>query len=74
MISCVLVPIKFYQYLISPLLGPRCRFEPSCSNYAEQAIRTHGIIRGIGYALKRLIKCHPWHPGGFDPVPTKERQ
>lgn len=58
-----------YRLLISPLLGPRCRFYPSCSAYALQAIRRYGAIHGSWLALKRLAKCHPWHAGGVDPVP-----
>jgi putative membrane protein insertion efficiency factor len=61
--------IRAYQYLISPLLGHHCRFEPSCSRYAAEAIRTHGALRGVWLGLRRLSRCHPWHPGGFDPVP-----
>lgn len=57
-----------YRYWISPLLGPTCRFEPTCSSYAGQAIERYGVIRGIGLATCRLLKCHPFHPGGFDPV------
>ena len=64
-----IIPIWFYRYFISPLLGPRCRFYPSCSHYAEDAIREHGVIRGSWLAVKRLGKCHPWHEGGCDPVP-----
>lgn len=60
--------IKAYQFLISPMLGQRCRFYPCCSNYAIAAIENHGIIRGIFFAVKRLMKCHPWHPGGYDPI------
>nr|WP_246434796.1 membrane protein insertion efficiency factor YidD [Teredinibacter haidensis] len=65
----VLLPVYLYRYLISPLLGPRCRFEPTCSSYAIDAIQLHGISRGSWLSLKRLGKCHPWHPGGYDPVP-----
>jgi hypothetical protein len=61
--------IKGYRYAISPLLGPHCRFHPSCSAYALAAIESHGIARGGLLALRRVGKCHPWHPGGFDPVP-----
>ncbi|SDL00286.1 hypothetical protein SAMN05661010_00725 [Modicisalibacter muralis] len=61
--------IRVYQYVISPLLGPRCRFWPSCSSYAIDAVRLHGPFRGGWLALKRILKCHPWHPGGVDPVP-----
>ncbi len=68
-----LLPIAFYRYFISPFLGPKCRFYPSCSHYAEEAIRTHGAIYGCALALRRLLKCHPWHSGGLDPVPEKRQ-
>ncbi|MEZ5497878.1 MAG: membrane protein insertion efficiency factor YidD [Steroidobacteraceae bacterium] len=61
--------IRIYQWTLSPLLGPRCRFYPSCSHYAHGAILEHGLLRGGVLALRRLGRCHPWHPGGFDPVP-----
>ncbi len=61
--------IRVYQWVISPLLGPRCRYYPSCSQYAIEALQIHGVLRGSWLALKRLLRCHPWHPGGFDPVP-----
>ena len=61
--------IRAYQRLVSPLLGPRCRFHPSCSQYALEAIDTHGALRGVWLALRRLLRCHPLHPGGYDPVP-----
>ncbi|WP_092846847.1 membrane protein insertion efficiency factor YidD [Modicisalibacter xianhensis] len=61
--------VRLYQYGLSPLLGPRCRFWPSCSHYAVEAVREHGPARGGWLALKRILKCHPWHPGGVDPVP-----
>lgn len=63
--------IRVYQYGISPLLGPRCRFWPSCSSYAIEALRLHGTFRGGWLALRRLVKCHPWHSGGVDPVPER---
>lgn len=63
------VPILLYRRTLSPVLPHRCRFVPSCSEYARQAILQHGLLRGAGYALRRLIRCGPWHPGGFDPVP-----
>ncbi|WP_121172131.1 membrane protein insertion efficiency factor YidD [Kushneria sinocarnis] len=66
--------LRLYQYGISPLLGPRCRFWPSCSQYAIEALQTHGVLRGSWLALRRIIRCHPWHPGGFDPVPSCCRQ
>ncbi len=62
--------IRGYQLAISPLLGPRCRFYPSCSHYAIEAIETHGALRGMWLTIKRISRCHPWHEGGFDPVPA----
>ncbi len=61
--------IRVYQWFISPLLGNHCRFYPSCSQYAREAIERHGVIRGLWLAIRRLACCHPWHPGGIDPVP-----
>ncbi|PRQ11098.1 membrane protein insertion efficiency factor YidD [Corynebacterium sp. 13CS0277] len=62
--------VVFYQVAISPLkMGSTCRFEPTCSAYALDAVRTHGGIRGLALTVVRLAKCGPWHPGGFDPVP-----
>jgi len=60
--------ISLYRFSASPLLGPCCRFQPSCSCYAEEAIKEKGVINGIKLAVKRLLKCHPFHPGGFDPL------
>lgn len=65
--------IKLYQYIISPLLGPRCRFYPTCSEYAELSIKRFGVMRGMWLSLRRVGKCHPWHPGGHDPVPDDSR-
>ncbi len=61
--------VRIYRYLISPLLGPSCRFHPSCSEFAEEALAQHGALRGSWLAARRLCRCGPWHPGGFDPVP-----
>lgn len=61
--------IRVYQKLISPLLPPSCRFYPSCSEYACQAIQKHGVIKGAYLAMRRLLRCHPWHAPGYDPVP-----
>jgi putative membrane protein insertion efficiency factor len=62
--------IRLYQWTVSPLLGPTCRFHPSCSQYALEALLRFGVLRGGALALKRLARCHPWNPGGFDPVPV----
>jgi uncharacterized protein len=62
--------LRVYRYAVSPLLGPRCRFMPSCSEYAMGALSTHGALRGSWLAARRVCKCHPWHPGGYDPVPS----
>lgn len=61
--------LRLYQTLISPLLPPACRFEPSCSQYAVEAVRYHGVARGLWLAARRLARCHPFSRGGFDPVP-----
>jgi putative membrane protein insertion efficiency factor len=61
--------IRFYQWTISPLIGPACRFEPSCSHYALEAVRRHGAVRGSLLAGRRLSRCHPLGASGFDPVP-----
>ncbi|NOX37894.1 MAG: membrane protein insertion efficiency factor YidD [Calditrichaeota bacterium] len=61
--------IKFYRLAISPFFPPSCRFYPSCSEYAQEAILKHGAIRGGWLSIKRIAKCHPFHPGGIDPVP-----
>ena len=64
---CVTI-IRAYQFYVSPWLGPACRFEPTCSEYACQAIGHFGVAKGSGLALWRLLKCHPFHPGGYDPI------
>ncbi|ULQ48234.1 membrane protein insertion efficiency factor YidD [Flagellatimonas centrodinii] len=70
MIRALLIAcIRVYQRLISPLLPPRCRYYPSCSHYAVQALQVHGPLRGSGLALRRILRCHPLAPGGYDPVP-----
>ena len=65
MIAC----IRAYQFALSPFLGQRCRFVPSCSEYTADAIARHGSCKGIGLGVRRLCRCHPWSPGGYDPVP-----
>ena len=68
----LLAVIRAYQRFVSPLLGARCRFHPTCSAYAAEAIAAHGARRGSWLALKRIAKCHPWNPGGLDPVPERK--
>ncbi|WP_418064578.1 membrane protein insertion efficiency factor YidD [Sedimenticola thiotaurini] len=60
--------MRGYQLFISPMLGPRCRFHPTCSQYAIDALRMHGALKGSWLALRRVCRCHPFHPGGYDPV------
>jgi putative membrane protein insertion efficiency factor len=66
--------IKGYRLMISPIIGNHCRFWPSCSEYAESAFSRLGIAKGSWYAIKRIIKCHPWHEGGYDPVPVNQSE
>ncbi|MCW8452247.1 membrane protein insertion efficiency factor YidD [Legionella quinlivanii] len=68
------IPIRLYQLLIRPVMRPCCRFYPSCSDYALSAIQQFGICKGIWYAIGRLLRCHPWADGGFDPVLPKEEK
>ncbi|MFE8032142.1 membrane protein insertion efficiency factor YidD [Thiohalocapsa marina] len=65
--------IRVYQYAISPLLGQHCRYHPSCSQYTLEAVERFGVFRGCLMGIKRLSRCHPWHPGGFDPVPEPRK-
>ncbi|MDP4503933.1 membrane protein insertion efficiency factor YidD [Nonomuraea turcica] len=67
----LIMPIRFYRAFISPMLGPRCRFYPSCSAYGLEAIAVHGAVRGIWLTVRRIGRCHPFHPGGIDPVPPR---
>ena len=72
MIKTLLITlIKGYRLLISPLFPPACRFHPTCSQYAIEALETFGIIQGSWLAIKRILRCHPYHPGGYDPIPPK---
>ncbi len=73
MAKILIMLINVYRWTISPLLGPRCRFYPSCSEYALQAIREHGPGRGLRLSLRRIVRCHPGHPGGHDPVPAPDK-
>jgi uncharacterized protein len=70
----LLALIRLYQWTLSPLLGPVCRFEPSCSRYTATCIERFGALRGSWLGLKRLGKCHPFHPGGYDPAPELPKQ
>lgn len=72
MAKMLLLPIYFYRYFISPLIGPRCRFYPSCSTYAVEAIKIHGALKGGYLAIKRILRCNPLSKGGEDPVPCKQ--
>jgi putative membrane protein insertion efficiency factor len=66
-----ILPIRFYQKLISPMIGPNCRYQPTCSHYAVDAISEWGVLKGSWLAMKRISRCHPWGGSGFDPVPSK---
>ncbi len=68
-----LAAIRVYRFLISPWLGPTCRFEPTCSAYACQAIERFGVVKGAGLTVWRLLRCHPFHPGGYDPLRGETR-
>ncbi len=65
----VLALIRFYQRVISPLFPPSCRFVPSCSQYTYEAVQRYGVWHGLALGLRRVLRCHPFHPGGYDPVP-----
>jgi putative membrane protein insertion efficiency factor len=68
----LLILIRGYQLIISPLLGSNCRFMPTCSEYAMESLRSHGLIKGSYLTIKRIGKCHPWGSHGYDPIPTKK--
>ncbi len=67
--TVLLALLRGYQYAIGPLLGANCRFAPSCSDYAQEAIVKHGALKGVWLAMRRILRCHPYHSGGYDPVP-----
>lgn len=69
LLQALLLPVRLYRRLLSPVMPPVCRFHPSCSKYALDALQTHGPFRGSYLAARRLMRCHPFHPGGLDPVP-----
>ena len=68
-VALLLLPLRLYRAVISPALGPRCRYYPACSAYAEEAVRAHGLVRGTGLAVWRVLRCNPFSHGGYDPVP-----
>ena len=67
--AALIVLVKAYRIAVSPFLGPSCRFHPTCSEYAIGALRRYGALRGSWLTARRIARCHPWHPGGYDPVP-----
>jgi len=68
----IIIPVKIYQAIISPILGPTCRYQPTCSHYMIKAIDEWGLIKGFYLGIKRILRCHPWGDSGFDPVPKKD--
>lgn len=72
--TLLLVLLRAYKLAVSPFIGQNCRFYPSCSDYAAEAIRVHGAAKGSLLAARRLCRCHPWHPGGLDPVPGRAQR
>lgn len=68
-VRLLILPIKFYQRFVSPLTPPACRFTPTCSQYAIEALRKHGLVKGLYLAIRRILRCHPWGGSGYDPVP-----
>lgn len=69
LVFLLIIPVKLYQYLISPMTGASCRYTPTCSSYAIEALKKHGPIKGLWLAVKRILSCHPWGGHGYDPVP-----
>lgn len=71
--STLAVGVRIYQWTLRPFIGAHCRFEPSCSHYAIEALGQHGALRGVWLTALRVLRCNPWHPGGYDPVPPAAR-
>lgn len=74
LVRMLIAPIRFYQRFVSPALPPMCRYTPSCSAYAVEALHRHGAAQGLWLAVRRLSRCHPWHAGGYDPVPPQRNR
>jgi putative membrane protein insertion efficiency factor len=72
--NLLILPVRAYRYFISPMLGDHCRFAPSCSEYALEALQRYGAVKGSWLSVRRLSRCHPWHAGGYDPVPESAPQ
>lgn len=68
-VNILILPVRFYQLAISPMLPPSCRYVPTCSQYTIEALRKHGPVKGLWLALRRILRCHPWGGSGYDPVP-----
>ncbi len=71
--TIVIFIIRFYQYAISPYIAPSCRYTPTCSHYSIEAVERFGIFKGLWLAVRRILRCHPWHSGGYDPVPPLKK-
>ncbi|MGM0375350.1 MAG: membrane protein insertion efficiency factor YidD [Bacteroidota bacterium] len=69
LVFLLLIPVRIYQYVISPVIGPSCRYTPTCSVYSVQALKKHGPFKGLWLSIKRIISCNPWGGSGYDPVP-----
>jgi putative membrane protein insertion efficiency factor len=73
LIAPFILLIRLYQYILSPLIPPTCRYEPTCSHYTVEALQTHGLLKGGWLGVKRIASCHPWGGDGYDPVPPKKK-
>lgn len=69
LVAVLILPVKFYQYVISPMIGPSCRYTPTCSAYTIEALKKHGPLKGLWLSIKRILSCNPWGGSGHDPVP-----